>query len=160
MKNSVKIFWGVASGLLLTTFAFLETSDLKWTQNFLLSKNEQLIQQNVDSCNAITSTLPYEMFQKGPPVAREVLGVQNDATKSDMINIIKERSKGAYTAKQQALAVLQLPWYTPEPILRKRIMLLDRTIVAMHSLDETVNPHGRNYGYTYFQWFPHDNPVN
>lgn len=126
-------------------------------REFCLSKNQQIIQRKVESCNAIPTTLPYEMFEKGPPVVRNLLDAPVNADKRELIKIIQDRSRETHTARQQALAVLKLPWYTPNSILHQRIRVIDQTLFAMHCLDESVSPHGRNYAYTYFRWFPHIN---
>lgn len=114
--------WG-ASFVGVLFFAVMMSLDAKWLEALCLDEQNIVLQAKVDACNNIQSSLPYEIFRKGPPVVREMLDLRADADNMDIITIVLNRSRGALTARQEALSVLDLPWYTPNSVLQKRLKL-------------------------------------
>lgn len=156
MKNELITFTACAFALSVGLFALGTTLELQFVQDAVLNSQEKILQAKVEECNNIKSSLNTEILRKGPPVVRQLLGLSTNADNFDIANLVSKRSLGSLTARQEALAVLQMPWYTPEPILRNRLKVIDSTLIAMNSQDPRIGSSCGGSGITLFKWFPHN----
>lgn len=143
----------VTLGMTAATFDIAMSLDCDLMNNVFLSSEDILLQKEVQACNNIKSSLPYEILAKGPPVVRRLLKVDNSVDNLEISKIIYERSRFCFTGRIQALRVLGMPWYTPNPILRERIQAIDKTIVPWVYMDPRVG--SGSSGPNLFLWFPH-----
>jgi hypothetical protein len=133
------------------------------------------IEAEIDDAMRPGRTL-YACMDMGEPITRKLLGLKPnhleppsahsspypDSSKdfTELSTVVDERKNAevaklgrAPSAREEALAILQMPSDTPDSVLKKRLSVIDWTL---NGLFKMANPHADEQAY--FLWFPHDQP--
>lgn len=121
-----------------------------------LDSKEKAVQAKVEECNSINTHLQADTLREGPAIARSLLGLPSDADNFAISKVIDERIKSANTGRDEALAVLEMPSFTPDSILKPRIKLIDATLIVMNECDPRLGSHCGSGTPTRFKWYPHN----